>query len=184
MFIVQKQAKPCADPMGFMHTDWQYEVQIPVGKEHPGAFGFERKNHIHEGVDIYTKPQELVYLPQALWVHGWIDFTGPSVGMPWWNDTKALVCHTQCGKTILFGEIVPSTQGLSEQVIPGWYEQGHCIGQVHPVLTKDKGRPRHMVHVEMYDRVCYQSVGLWQKGNPKPDALMDPTDWLLGWAQC
>lgn len=183
MFLVNKQVKVCTDGEGFESIDWSREVQIPMGTTHPGAFGFERTHHIHEGVDIYTCENELIYLPECLWVVGWIDFTGAVVGSPWWNETKALVCHTPCEKTIILGEIMPTDNGIPLDCSSGWYEEGTCIGRVHPVLKKDKGRPRHMVHIEMYSQRQNSSVGLWKKGCQKPEHLIDPTSWLLRWGE-
>ena len=36
------------------------ELEIPFGREHPGAFGIQRKYHKHEGIDLYCKENDIV----------------------------------------------------------------------------------------------------------------------------
>ena len=36
-----------------------FEVQIPIGN-HPGSFGYKRKCHTHEGIDLYCQDNDEV----------------------------------------------------------------------------------------------------------------------------
>ena len=66
-----------------------YNYSIPEG-EHPGAFLKERKNHFHEGIDLYTKVNSEVVSMNDGVVFKIINFTGEAVGSPWWNSTQAI----------------------------------------------------------------------------------------------
>ena len=63
---------------------------IPVGPDHPGAFGVNRHLHVHTGVDLYAPHGSPVRAVEAGKVISIAWFTGPSINMPWWNDTRAV----------------------------------------------------------------------------------------------
>lgn len=180
MFLLNKKAMISTESESFKNIDLQKYCEIPVGKAHPGAFGFVRKNHVHEGVDIYANDFDLVYLPKSLQAVSWVPFTGEVAGTPWWHNTYALVAwDLQEEKTVVFGEII-SNGGVFENVFEkGFLEQGSCIGMVSRVLRNDKGRPCSMVHVEMYEGFVEKSIGIWGLNKEKPIGLMDPSEWLI-----
>lgn len=155
---------------------WQYmepmETGLPVG-DHVGAFGVTRKNHVHEGVDLYCPTATPVTAYEAGEVVAVIPFTGEIAGSPWWHDTYAVIVRgDESGLYQVYGEIAPHVkQGTRVQ-------PGSLVGVVVPVLKKDKGRPGSMLHFELRDRLITDDVA-WSVGQAKPDCLVDPTDYLI-----
>ncbi len=149
--------------------------EIPVNP-HPGAFGVIRKNHTHEGVDIYCPEGTIVQACEDGIFMGYHPFTGPQIGMPWWNDTWcAIVKHKEF--VLVYGEIVP----MSSHVNVGYpINAGNIMGVVVPVLIKNKGRPMSMLHLEMYDKECnpMDITHPWELHGSRPKYLMNPTDYL------
>lgn len=143
---------------------------VPVG-EHPGAFGVTRKNHIHEGVDLYCEPGTPVRAVEkglVVWVG---PFTGPGAGSPWWHDTQAVMVEGASG-LVVYGEIDPAvTAGCQVGA-------GALIGRVKRVLRRDKGLPTSMLHIELRGRGKTESFE-WSLGTPRPEWLFDPTPFLL-----
>ena len=160
------------DPEHFRKIDISREVMIPL-LQHPGAFGFVRKHHTHEGVDLYCPENEPVHAIEAGTVVAVMDFTGPRAGSPWWNDTRAVFVEGAQG-VINYGEMAPRG-GLK---IGDHLEMGEALGNVLMVLAKDKGRPRTMLHLELYEHGC-RYPACWKVGLPKPAALRNPTELLL-----
>lgn len=158
--------------------DYSVLAEIPLGI-HPGAFGVIRKNHIHEGVDIYCNDGDEVVSMEKGVVLSITQFTGKDVGSPWWNDTFAIMIRHK-DFTINYGEVTP-VEGLhvGQNVCPG-----QTIGFVRKVLTKDKGRPMSMLHMEMYhnypeDYAIIEPIKSWDLGRSKPSELMNPSAYLL-----
>jgi murein DD-endopeptidase MepM/ murein hydrolase activator NlpD len=146
---------------------------IPVDK-HPGAFGVERHKHIHTGVDLYApygSPVKAMETGKIIAIE-W--FTGPSINMPWWNDTRAIYVEGTTG-VINYGEI----QEYPDLKIGDIVKEGQYIGYVVTVLKKYKGRPMSMLHIELYDHGYTDTWGEWKIGEPKPEHLKDPTFFLL-----
>lgn len=155
-------------------VDLEYDSMVPVGN-HPGAFGAIRKNHIHEGVDLYANNGDRVYAMVTGKVVAVIeDFTGPGCGMPWWNQTSALAIEDENGVWI-YGEITVAYGTKLGDVIT----KGTDIGSVKQVLKEDKGRPMAMLHLERYTVGTTKSVGLWNLNTPQPSNLIDPTPELV-----
>lgn len=146
---------------------------IPSGKHHPGAFGVPRHLHVHTGVDLYAphgcpvRAMESGRVVKVDW------FTGPSINMPWWNDTRAVYIEGATG-VFNYGEIqeYPGLQ-VGDQV-----KQGDYIGHVVTVLRRYKGRPMSMLHLELYDHGHTDTWGEWKIGSPQPKHLKDPTPLL------
>lgn len=146
---------------------------IPKGPKHPGAFGIERHEHVHTGVDLYTAhgtPVRAIETGKIIAVE-W--FTGPSINMPWWNDTRAVYIEGNTG-VFNYGEI----QELSGLKVGDKIEEGQYIGSVVTVLKKFKGRPMSMLHLELYDHGYTDTWGEWKIGQPKPKHLKDPTPYF------
>lgn len=155
-------------------VDLEYDTMIPTG-DHPGAFAAVRKNHIHEGVDLYANNGDRVYAMVTGKVVAVIeDFTGPGCGMPWWNQTSALAIEDENGVWI-YGEITVAHGIKLGDVIT----KGTDIGSVKQVLKEDKGRPMAMLHLERYTVGTTESVGLWELNTPQPSNLIDPTPELV-----
>jgi hypothetical protein len=101
-------------------------------------------------------------------------FTGPSIQMPWWNDTRAVYVEGESG-VFNYGEI----QELSHWKVGDTVQAGDVLGYVLIVLRKYKGRPMSMLHVELYDHGYRDDWSEWKIGDPKPEHLKDPTSYLL-----
>lgn len=145
---------------------------VPVGPNHPGAFGAVRKNHRHEGVDIYVPQGTPVYAVEDGEVVAVENFTGESADppSPWWRDTKAIMVKGASG-TVLYGEVLP-TLDVGQPVYAG-----EIVGFVLTVLKKDKGRPMSMLHLELYEEVATPAI--WAPAHEQPTGLCDPTPYLL-----
>ncbi|WP_422513346.1 peptidoglycan DD-metalloendopeptidase family protein [Sphingomonas sp. 3-13AW] len=149
---------------------------IPLGNAHPGAFGFRRRHHIHEGVDIYVPDGTPVSTVEAGTVVAILPFTG-SIAVPptpFWNDTWAVLVEGRSG-TVVYGEIDPVAVALGDQV-----PVGTRVGLVRRVLIKEKSppRPMSMLHIELHrhgTRDAYE----WPVDGPHPESLLDPTEVLL-----
>jgi len=147
---------------------------IPVGKNHPGAFGIDRHLHVHTGVDLYAPhgaPVAAIETGRVIKV-AW--FTGPSIGLPWWQDTRAVYIEGPSG-VMNYGEI----QEYPNIKVGDIIYKGENFGYVIPVLKKYKGRPMSMLHFELYDHGYVDDWGEWKIGEPNPEHLKDPTSILL-----
>jgi murein DD-endopeptidase MepM/ murein hydrolase activator NlpD len=147
---------------------------IPLGLVHPGAFGIDRHLHVHTGVDLYAPYGCPVYAMESGKIVHIEWFTGPSIAMPWWNDTRAMYIEGDTG-VFNYGEI----QELSCWKVGDTVEAGDVLGYVVTVLRKYKGRPMSMLHVELYDHGYKDDWGEWKIGTPKPEHLKDPTNYLM-----
>jgi murein DD-endopeptidase MepM/ murein hydrolase activator NlpD len=135
----------------------------------PGQFGAIRKHDIHTGIDLYTYSGMPVMAVEPGVVVAIEDFTGPKAGSPWWLDTESVLVEGPSG-VIVYGELAtPKDLRVGQSVFPGT-----CLGCVKPVLRKDKGRPRHMLHFELLVSRSRVSV-IWELGTPQPESLLDPT---------
>ncbi len=153
----------------------KYRYNIPTGIE-LGAFGVTRKHDMHTGVDLYCEQGDEVICMEDGIIVNIAYFTGPSVNMPWWNDTQA-VAIKGASDIINYGEIIPlESLKVGQQV-----KEGDLIGHVTPVLKKDKGKVPsiNMLHVERYKEYNGGELwALWEVGTPQPDNLVDPTGML------
>jgi len=147
---------------------------IPLGPKHPGAFGINRHQHVHTGVDLYAphgcpvRAMEAGKIIQISW------FTGAPIDMPWWNDTRAVYIDGPTG-VFCYGEI----QEYPNLKVEDTVEEGQVIGYVLTVLKKYKGRPMSMLHLELYDHGYTNIWREWKIGDPKPEYLQDPSKFLF-----
>lgn len=147
---------------------------IPIGYPHPGCFGFKRSHDIHTGVDLYApygtpvKAMEDGIIVKIAW------FTGEVIGMPWWENTRAVYIEGKTG-VFCYGEIMEDSSLQEGETI----KQGTYFGYVINVLKKYKGRPMSMLHLELYDHGYTDIWGVWGLGSEKPEHLKDPTPYLL-----
>lgn len=168
---IKKSGLLTTDSHSYKHIDSD-KVEIPL-YPHPGAFGVERRNHIHEGIDLYAPEGTPVYTMYDGIVHAIVDFTGPSAGSPWWMPTKAVIIKSN-NAYWLYGEIeIANTIKLGDRL-----DSGTCIGTIKRVLVNDKGRPTSMLHLEKRSS-SYIGVENWNLRTPQPDYLSDPTDHLI-----
>lgn len=172
---------PTMDPMSFREMRWwprmQTGIPIPPAGDwdpdnyHPGAFGVLRRHDIHTGVDLYCQPGTKVSSVEDGEVVAVLPFTGPLAGSPWWNDTDAVMIEGPSG-VVCYGEVLSWMR-------PGdIVRAGDWIADVCTVLKKDKGRPRTMLHLELYEHGTRNPVD-WFPGRERPIELRDPTSKLL-----
>lgn len=153
----------------------EFSTFIPMSG-HPGSYAFRRKNHIHEGVDLYCPEGTRVAAVETGEVVAVIPFTGPRGASPWWEDTDAVLVEGESG-VVVYGEVESGVK------VGTRYLKGDKIGWVKRVLKVDKGRPMSMLHLELHDHGT-RDAPEWPVNGPKPATLRDPTPYLLemaGW---
>ncbi|MBI1328020.1 MAG: peptidoglycan DD-metalloendopeptidase family protein [Alphaproteobacteria bacterium] len=160
------------DSLSFKFMD-AGETGLPTGNHHPGAYGYVRAKHTHEGIDLYCPDGTPVEAVEDGVVVAILDFTGPAAGSPWWRDTKAVMVEGKTG-VVLYGEITPA----ANLTIGSAVKSGDRLGEVTQVLTKDKGRPMSMLHLELHEHGTSDAYE-WKVGEDKPESLRDPTHFLL-----
>lgn len=153
-------------------SSYQESTEIPLAP-HPGSFGYVRKNHIHEGVDLYAEEGDGVIAIEDGIIRKIIPFTGEIANTPWWNNTYSIFIEHN-GYSINYGELIPVDDLKEGDII----KAGDMIGHIRTVLLKDKGRPMAMLHIEMYQPAATAPVTEWALNTPKPPHLLDPTDLL------
>ena len=140
--------------------------------DEPGRFAAVRRHDVHTGVDLYTYSGMPVLAVEDGVVVAVEKFTGPEAASPWWNDTEALLVEGASG-VVCYGEI--AVRG--EIAVGARVQREDCLGCVKTVLRKDKGRPRTMLHLELYESWVRETVW-WHLGDPRPAGLLDPTRFL------
>jgi murein DD-endopeptidase MepM/ murein hydrolase activator NlpD len=143
---------------------------VPVGPNHPGAFGVNRHQHVHTGVDLYAPHGCPVNAMESGTIFAIQWFTGSSIGMPWWNNTRAVYVEGDHG-VFCYGEI----EEHPKLKVGDKINQGDNIGHILTVLRHYKGRPMSMLHLELYDHGYKDDWSEWKIGAPKPEHLQDPT---------
>lgn len=167
---------PSTDPISFMYMN-KGETALPLSP-HPGSFGFRRKHHTHEGIDLYAPPGTEVMCVEGGVVVVIEPFTGPLAGSPWWHDTQAVFIEGDSG-VVVYGEIIVSSQiDIGDNVKPG-----DVIGHLTPVLKKEKGRPACMLHLELHEHGTRCAPG-WEHDAERPITLRDPTCYLASAINC
>lgn len=159
--------------VGFTNVDYSFldleenEVQIPYGN-HPGAFGFKRKHHFHEGIDLYCKENDIVLsLTSGIVVDIGL-FTGERVNSPWWNETQYIAVQYK-EYVIVYGELIVNKNISVNDVI----DENTELGYIVPVLKNAKNnRPTNMLHLELYDKNYYNESKEWI--TEKPIGLLNP----------
>lgn len=160
---------PTNDSLSFQRMQ-AGETGLPLAL-HPGAFGVQRLNHTHEGLDLYAPHGTTVFAVEAGVVVAVKPFTGPHAGLPWWLDTWAVFVEGPSG-VVVYGEVAPM---VAEGTVVA---AGEALGTVSTVLAKDKGRPRAMLHLELHvtgSRIAPE----WLVHDERPAQLLDPTPFLL-----
>ena len=164
------------DSHSYLHMK-EGETGLPL-PPHPGAFGVKRKNHIHEGVDLYCPEGTVVRSVNDGIVAGIATFTGENANSPWWEETYAALIHTDDG-IVVYGEIEFPFLLIGSNIY-----QGDKIGKIKRVLKNDKGRPMSMLHFELYKKYPgaihgHHPLVEWQVDKPQPENLLNPTQFLL-----
>lgn len=150
-------------------SNYEDDLEIPY-LPHPGAFSKVRKNHIHEGIDLYCPEGENVYAMEQGKIVNILPFTGKLCSSDWWEDTQCIMIEGKSG-VINYGEITVSNALKVGQEI----DEGQFLGKVKTVLKKNKGRPMTMLHLELYENGTVNPIASWQLNTQKPECLKDPT---------
>lgn len=168
-----KVVRPTVDSDAFRGVDLTRETLLPIGAPHPGAFQAPRHEFFHTGVDLYCTEGEPVYAVEDGIVVA-IDpmFTGQSGNEDRWNTTQAVLVEGASG-VIVYGEIAPESSLRVDTRI----QAGEIIGRVMTVMKIDEGRPRSMLHLELYSRGT-RAASDWSVGASMPAGLRDPTPQL------
>lgn len=169
--------------IGFKSHPGDMRTVLPLNP-HPGSFGFVRKMHIHEGVDLYVPQGTPVSTVEAGEVVAVLPFTGAHVEKigkppsPWWLETYAILIEGDSG-VVVYGEIGFPALKVGTRVPAGEY-----AGNVTRVLATDKGRPTTMLHLELH-RHGTRMWADWVKSRGedifefRPTTLKDPTPHLM-----
>jgi hypothetical protein len=134
-----------------------------------GDFAFRRSFYYHPGVDLYCPDLEPVQTIEAGTIVHMEHFTGAGANppSPWWLDTWSLMIEGQSG-VIGYCEVEPFDHlKVGMEVF-----EGEPVAVVIPVLKKDKGNGRTMLHVEHYQHGTAHHV-TWELDTPKPPELLN-----------
>lgn len=156
---------------------------IPIN-HHPGAFGFQRKNNYHTGVDLYCKDRAVVYAVENGIIVKHDVFTGPRLGHNWWEETYGLMVEGKSG-VVNYGEVYSNAESrhFSSCNVGGTVVKGQPIAFVKRVLFENKLRPdipghsTSMLHLELYKHGTREFAD-WHDSSKNPD-LLDPTPMLM-----
>ena len=99
------------------------------------------------------------------------NFTGSKANppSPWWRNTQAVLIEGKSG-VVVYGEIQTDLE------VGDLVAAGMIVGDVKTVLTKDKGRPMSMLHLELHKPGTIETCEWTYE---KPASLCDPTPHLL-----
>jgi len=163
------------DSFSFLDYDWKKEFEINLFP-HVGSFGVRRRHDVHKGIDLYAEVGTPVYPVESGIIVDICWFTGEPLGMPWWEDTKAIYIKGKSG-IVVYGEIEPNPNFKIGDEIYFPY-RGDSIGTVKRVLKKDNHRPLSMLHMELH-HPDHIHTPQWKIGQSKPFGVLDPTPYLL-----
>ena len=172
--------KECSRILKNLYCPVSVYLNIEKGEclgEHPGAFGKVRKNHIHEGIDLYCEPRTPVRAIEDGTIVGIYNFTGERAGSPWWNDTCCVMIEGASG-VINYGELDDSAD-INSVKVGDKVKCRDVIGHVKTVLKHDKGLPMTMLHLERYITGTKEPIKEWTLGTPQPKQLLNPTILIL-----
>lgn len=166
-----KSAIASSDSDSFKQVNLEIQTTVPLFP-HVGSFGVPRKNHNHEGIDLYCPEGDAVYAVSSGTVVGIHPFTGLLANSPWWHDTSCIMVESMAGMGVFcYGEIDVNPSISVGDVIG----KGDLIGHVKRVLINDKGRPMSMLHFERYIDGTVAPIAQWASSADKPLSLINPT---------
>ncbi len=155
---------------------WPLRNKTPAlpAKGSVGDFAFRRSFYHHPGIDAYCEEGQIVQTIEAGQIVHIENFTGPNADppSPWWNETFSILIEGASG-AIGYCELKP----LPNIRVGQYVLEGESIGTIIPVLKKDKGNGRTMLHVELYKNGTKHHV-TWLLDTEKPDELLNPRSLL------
>lgn len=134
-----------------------------------GDFAFRRSFYYHPGVDIYCDDLQLVQTIEAGTVVHIENFTGPNAepSSPWWLETWSVMVEGVSG-VIGYCELKP----FDHIKIGSALAEGEVFAAITPVLKKDKGNGRTMLHLEHYMQGTRHHV-TWELDKHRPLELLN-----------
>lgn len=98
------------------------------------------------------------------------NFTGPdsTPPSPWWNQTYAVLVEGESGVIGYCELMIDDELDIGQKI-----KAGTTIGEIVPVLKKDKGNGTTMLHLEYYTHGTRDHV-TWVLDEPKPENLLNP----------
>lgn len=134
-----------------------------------GDFAF-RRSFYHPGIDLYCdKDQEVVSIEDGVVVY-FETFTGPNADppSPWWNQTFSVMIEGASGVIGYCELLIEDELDIGTKV-----KAGDPVGNIVPVLKKDKGNGTTMLHIELYEPGTRGHV-TWVLDEEKPEELLNP----------
>lgn len=134
-----------------------------------GDFAFRRSFYYHPGVDLYCPDLQIIQaMEDGIVVHT-EHFTGAEANppSPWWLDTQSIMIEGESG-VIGYCEVIP----FRHLTVGTRVYEGESIALVTPVLKKDKGNGRTMLHLEHYVPGTKHHV-TWKLDTSKPRELLN-----------
>lgn len=140
----------------------------------PAAFGHRRSYYFHPGVDLYCPENTYVVACEAGKIVNIEEFTGPTANppSPWWNQTSSILIEGVSG-VLGYCELHPDSGLKIGQTV----KSGDFLGTIIPVLKRDKGNGKTMLHFEQYVSGTRTHV-TWHHKESCPESLQDPTSFL------
>lgn len=138
------------------------------------SFAHKRSYYYHPGVDLYCDAGQYVVAIEDSKVINIEIFTGPNANpvSAWWNETWAVLVEGASG-VLGYCELKPLPY-----IKKGFkLKAGIPIGNIIPVLKRDKDNGTTMLHLEMYKPKTSGHV-TWHIGEDRPETLLDPTEFL------
>jgi murein DD-endopeptidase MepM/ murein hydrolase activator NlpD len=141
---------------------------------HMGDFAYRRSFYHHPGIDIYCENGQQVVAIEDGVVVGFEHFTGEGANppSPWWNNTFAVMVEGESGVIGYCELLIEDELDIGQKV-----KAGDPIGNIVPVLKKDKGNGTTMLHLELYTAGTRHHV-TWVLDTEKPVELLNPRDLL------
>jgi hypothetical protein len=141
---------------------------------HVGDFAFRRSHYHHPGIDLYCADLHPVQaIEEGIIVHI-ENFTGPNATppSPWWLETFSIMIEGASG-VIGYCELSP----FVHLKIGDHVGEGETIAIIIPVLKRDKGNGRTMLHLEQYVPGTRHHE-TWVLDADKPSCLCNPRELL------
>ena len=141
---------------------------------HVGDFAFRRSYYYHPGIDLYCGDLQIVQAIEDGIVVNIETFTGPNAdpASPWWLETFSIMIEGASG-AIGYCELNPH----NHLKVGSYVSEGETIALITPVLKKDKGNGRTMLHLEQYVSGT-EHHETWVLDTNKPECLLNPRDLL------
>lgn len=146
------------------------KIAILPNEGSPGDFGYKRAFYVHSGIDLYCSDLQTVQAMESGVVVHIENFTGPNADppSPWWLETWSVLIEGVSG-VIGYCELKP----LDHIKVGTVVAEGEVFAAITPVLKKDKGWGRSMLHLELY-KIGTKHHVTWLLDTRRPLELLNP----------